>query len=66
MEGILEAGAVSATASEFGPFDGRVWLNTAHQGPLPQPAVRAAGEVPMPYWIRTGPGIRYGAHGDVS
>ena len=44
MEGILEAGAVSAAASEFGPFDGRVWLNTAHQGPLPQPAVRAAGE----------------------
>ena len=42
------------------------WLNTAHQGPLPQPAVRAAGEAPMPYWIRTGPGIRYGAHGDVS
>ncbi len=23
---------------EFGPFDGRVWLNVAHQGPLPRPA----------------------------
>ena len=27
---------------EFGPFDGRVWLNTAHQGPLPRTAVDAA------------------------
>ncbi|GIH14819.1 aminotransferase class V-fold PLP-dependent enzyme [Rugosimonospora africana] len=26
----------------FGPFDGRVWLNTAHQGPLPRVAVEAA------------------------
>lgn len=26
----------------FGPFDGRVWLNTAHQGPLPLVAVEAA------------------------
>jgi cysteine desulfurase/selenocysteine lyase len=39
----LDAGVVSAAAAEFGPFDGRVWLNTAHQGPLPRPAVRAAG-----------------------
>jgi selenocysteine lyase/cysteine desulfurase len=31
-------------ASEFGPFDGRTWLNTAHQGPLPRPAVEAAGQ----------------------
>ena len=23
-------------AEDFGPFDGRVWLNTAHQGPLPE------------------------------
>ena len=22
----------------FGPFDGRTWLNCAHQGPLPRPA----------------------------
>jgi cysteine desulfurase / selenocysteine lyase len=27
---------------EFGPFDGRIWLNAAHQGPLPRSAVRAA------------------------
>jgi cysteine desulfurase/selenocysteine lyase len=25
----------------FGPFDGRIWLNTAHQGPLPRVAVAA-------------------------
>jgi cysteine desulfurase/selenocysteine lyase len=30
------------TAAEFGPFDGRSWLNTAHQGPLPRPAVEMA------------------------
>jgi cysteine desulfurase / selenocysteine lyase len=29
-------------ADQFGPFDGRVWLNTAHQGPLPRPGVAAA------------------------
>jgi cysteine desulfurase/selenocysteine lyase len=28
---------------QFGPFDGRVWLNTAHQGPMPRAAVEAAG-----------------------
>jgi selenocysteine lyase/cysteine desulfurase len=28
-------------ATQFGPFDGRVWLNTAHQGPLPRRAVDA-------------------------
>lgn len=38
---ILETGQVSA-AAELGPFDGRVWLNTAHQGPLPRPAVHAS------------------------
>lgn len=26
----------------FGPFDGHLWLNCAHQGPLPKVAVRAA------------------------
>ena len=26
----------------FGPFGGRVWLNTAHQGPMPRPAADAA------------------------
>jgi cysteine desulfurase/selenocysteine lyase len=25
-------------SDEFGPFDGRTWLNCAHQGPLPRPA----------------------------
>ena len=29
-------------SSDFGPFDGRVWFNCAHQGPLPQAAVFAA------------------------
>ncbi len=28
-------------ASEFGPFEGRIWLNCAHQGPMPRPAVAA-------------------------
>lgn len=31
-------------AHDFGPFDGRVWLNCAHQGPLPYVAVEAAHE----------------------
>ena len=26
----------------FGPFDGRAWLNCAHQGPLPRVAAEAA------------------------
>lgn len=29
-------------AGDFGPFGNRIWLNTAHQGPLPKPAVEAA------------------------
>jgi cysteine desulfurase/selenocysteine lyase len=33
---------LARAAAEFGPFDGRVWFNTAHQGPLPRPAVAAA------------------------
>jgi cysteine desulfurase / selenocysteine lyase len=33
---------IRAAASQFGRLDGRVWLNTAHQGPLPRPAVAAA------------------------
>jgi selenocysteine lyase/cysteine desulfurase len=32
----------SPGAAAFGPFDGRSWLNTAHQGPLPRPAVEMA------------------------
>lgn len=35
-------GASDLYAKDFGPFDGRVWLNTAHQGPLPRVAVEAA------------------------
>jgi selenocysteine lyase/cysteine desulfurase len=35
---------VEAAAAQFGPFDGRIWLNTAHQGPLPRAAVAAAHE----------------------
>lgn len=31
-------------ASDFGPFDGRVWLNCAHQGPLPHVATEAVHE----------------------
>jgi cysteine desulfurase / selenocysteine lyase len=31
----------AAFDDRFGPFDGDVWLNCAHQGPLPVPA-RAA------------------------
>jgi cysteine desulfurase/selenocysteine lyase len=28
-------------SEDFGPFDGRVWLNTAHQGPMPKVAIEA-------------------------
>jgi selenocysteine lyase/cysteine desulfurase len=30
--------------SDFGPFDGKVWLNCAHQGPLPRVAAQEAFE----------------------
>lgn len=30
------------TARDFGSFEGRAWLNCAHQGPLPLPAVQVA------------------------
>ena len=30
--------------AEFGPFDGKVWLNCAHQGPLPRVAADEARE----------------------
>jgi selenocysteine lyase/cysteine desulfurase len=36
------ADLIACAAAEFGPFGGRVWLNTAHQGPLPRCGVRAA------------------------
>ncbi|MDY7075892.1 MAG: aminotransferase class V-fold PLP-dependent enzyme [Chloroflexota bacterium] len=29
-------------SEDFGPFEGRVWLNCAHQGPLPRVAAEAA------------------------
>ena len=31
-------------SGDFGPFDGRVWLNCAHQAPLPKCAAEAAHE----------------------
>jgi cysteine desulfurase/selenocysteine lyase len=31
-------------SEEFGPFNGRVWLNTAHQAPIPKSAVDALNE----------------------
>jgi cysteine desulfurase/selenocysteine lyase len=31
-------------AALFGPFDGRTWLNTAHQGALPRAAAAAGAE----------------------
>jgi selenocysteine lyase/cysteine desulfurase len=43
MGEVLESGAMPAAGTEFGPFEGRVWLNTAHQGPLPHRAMVAAG-----------------------
>jgi cysteine desulfurase / selenocysteine lyase len=36
------APTLSGWASDFGPFDGRIWLNAAHQGPLPRAAVAEA------------------------
>lgn len=36
--------SVAVAADDFGPFDGRAWLNCAHQGPLPHAAVAAARE----------------------
>lgn len=35
---------IERLSSEFGPFDGRVWLNCAHQGPLPHVAELAVLE----------------------
>ena len=31
-------------AQDFGPFEGKLWLNCAHQGPLPRAAAAAAEE----------------------
>jgi len=35
---------VAVAGTQFGPFESRVWLNTAHQRPLPWRAVAAAGD----------------------
>ncbi|HZU38423.1 MAG TPA: aminotransferase class V-fold PLP-dependent enzyme [Gemmataceae bacterium] len=35
---------LSGFQADFGPFDGRVWLNCAHQGPLPRRAADEARE----------------------
>src|ERR671936_1017897 len=37
-----EAAPMSEYAVDFGDFDGRIWLNAAHQGPLPRVAIAAA------------------------
>lgn len=34
----------SPYVSDFGPFDGHIWLNCAHQGPIPKVAAEAAQE----------------------
>ena len=31
-------------SKDFGPFDGKIWLNCASEGPLPHAAVRALQE----------------------
>jgi cysteine desulfurase/selenocysteine lyase len=40
-ERCVGVGDLSGVRGRFGSFDGRVWLNTAHQGPLPSAAVDA-------------------------
>ncbi len=44
MSALGEAREIGALSAEFGPFHGRVWMNCAHQGPLPRCAQRAALE----------------------
>src|SRR5215212_3987105 len=36
------AGTLEDARAAFGPFGGRAWMNTAHQGPLPRAAADAA------------------------
>jgi cysteine desulfurase/selenocysteine lyase len=40
-----DASAIAIDPQLFGPFDGRVWLNAAHQGPLPRAAAETAQEM---------------------
>ena len=43
MSGRPDGGGPAVDAAgDFGGFDGRAWLNCAHQGPLPLVAVAAA------------------------
>lgn len=46
----------SLYGEDFGPFDGRIWFNCAHQGPMPRSAVvaaqRAVCERTCPYLIQ--------------
>jgi cysteine desulfurase / selenocysteine lyase len=45
MGAVVENASLSGPlSSEFGPFHGRIWMNCAHQGPLPRPAQLAALE----------------------
>jgi cysteine desulfurase/selenocysteine lyase len=41
---VEKASQSSPLSAEFGPFHGRVWMNCAHQGPLPRPAQLAVLE----------------------
>lgn len=40
--GITDEPSADISPQLFGPFDGRVWLNAAHQGPLPRAAAETA------------------------
>ena len=40
----LSANVLPDYAADFGDFEGRIWLNAAHQGPLPRVALAAAEE----------------------
>jgi cysteine desulfurase/selenocysteine lyase len=44
MSALARAESSPPLATEFGPFHGRIWMNCAHQGPLPRPAQLAALE----------------------
>ena len=39
---VARSGSVGPLSDAFGPFNGRIWLNAAHQGPLPAAAQHAA------------------------
>jgi selenocysteine lyase/cysteine desulfurase len=42
MDAVVASMTLPEAVRQFGPFDGRAWLNTAHQGPLPRGAVAAS------------------------